>query len=118
MPPPSRRRRTRPRKQPPETAAKSQTANPPPPWVAGSGPFRTRPQVSPLALPAEQTQELDPAVIGGTEPVRHPGIELGRLAGREAQVVLADDRAQGAVKHVQPLVALVRLKLRLAPRGP
>jgi hypothetical protein len=37
--------------------------------------------VDAFALPAEQAEDLDRLVTGRTEPVRHPGVELGGLTG-------------------------------------
>lgn len=38
-------------------------------------------QVRALALLAEQAEELDRFGVGGAEPVRYAGVELGRFAG-------------------------------------
>jgi hypothetical protein len=62
-----------------------------------------------LALPAEEAEELDWLRVGGAEPVRDAGVELGCFAGREHQVVLAEDDPQPAAQDVEPLVALVGL---------
>ena len=48
----------------------------------------------PLALPADQAEELDRSGGGRTEPVRRPGVELGGLARDQHQVVLAQDEAK------------------------
>ena len=70
---------------------------------------RARADVHALALRAEQAQDLDRRVLRprGAEPVRHPRVELGRLAGGQDQVVLAEHDPEPAVQHVQPLVTLV-----------
>ena len=39
------------------------------------------PEVYTLALPAKQGEELDWVVTDSAEPVRHPGVELGRFSG-------------------------------------
>ena len=53
---------------------------------------------------------------GIAEPVRDVGVELGDLAGGQDEVVLAEQQAQPAGQHVEPLVALVHLLLRRARR--
>src|SRR5580693_4990168 len=54
---------------------------------AGAGPD---PQVRALALAAEQDEELHRFRVRGAEPVRHPGVELGCLAGHQHQVLVAE----------------------------
>jgi hypothetical protein len=49
--------------------------------------------------------------------VGHARVELRGLAGLEDEVLLAQHHAQPPVEDVQPLVALVRLRLRLTPGG-
>src|SRR5690606_10074532 len=71
------------------------------------------PDVHPLALRAEQTEELHRPLPRRSEPVRHPGVELGGLPRRQHHVVLAEHQPQLPGQHVQPLVALVRARLRL-----
>ena len=60
---------------------------------------------------AEEAEELDGVLVGGAEPVRGAGVELGGLAGAEDEVVLGEDEAESAVEDVDPLVALVGLRL-------
>jgi hypothetical protein len=67
--------------------------------------------VGAFSLLAEEAEELDRLGVGGAEPVRDAGVELGRLTGREHQVVLAEDDPQSPVEDIEPLVALVRLRL-------
>src|SRR5680860_1303889 len=74
------------------------------PRVGGAGAH-----VDPLALTAEDGQELDRALVGATEPVRHTGVELRGLARLEHDVVLSQHHAQAAVEDVEPFVALVGL---------
>ena len=64
-----------------------------------------------LALPAEQAEELDGLAPDAAEPVRYAGVELGRLAGREHQILLAEHEPQPPVQDVEPFVALVDLGL-------
>src|ERR1022692_4329598 len=78
--------------------------------LPGAGPSA---DVCSFALPAEQGQEFDGLGAGGAEPVRYPGVELGRLAWQEHQVLLAEHEAQPPVEDVGPLVALVYLRLGL-----
>jgi len=66
-----------------------------------------------FALLAEQAEELDGFGSGGAEPVRCAGVELGRFAGGEHQLVLSKHEAKTPVEHVQPLVALVGLEFGL-----
>src|SRR5260370_19388697 len=77
------------------------------------------PDVRALALPAEQAQELDRLRLGIAEPVRYAGVELGRLAGCEHQVLVAEYEAQFSVQDVEPFVALVYLRVGFlrAPAG-
>src|SRR5712664_3003081 len=88
-----------------------------PPW-SGSGTTRAGAQVGALSFAAEQAEELDGLPAGGAEPVRDAGVELGRLAGRERQVVLAEHQAETAVEHVDPLVALVCPRVGIAAPVP
>src|SRR5258708_11743772 len=75
--------------------------------------------VGALTLPAEQAQELDRFRLGIAEPVRYAGVELGRLAGCEHQVLVAEYEAQFSVQDVEPFVALVYLRVGFlrAPAG-
>lgn len=59
--------------------------------VASSGRFGSCAQVGALTLPAEEAEEFDRFGIGGAEPMWHPGVEFGRFAGREYQIVFAQD---------------------------
>src|SRR4051794_18521118 len=67
----------------------------------GPGPY-----VNPGALAVEDGEKLDRAALGAAEPMRHPGVELGRLARLQRQVVRAQDKSEPPADHVQPLVAL------------
>jgi hypothetical protein len=69
-----------------------------------------------LALAAEDGQELDGLAVRAAEPVRHPGVELGRLPLRQDQVVLTEDQAEPAVQDVEPLVPLVGFGVGLVGR--
>ena len=64
-----------------------------------------------FALLAEQAEELDWFSVGRAEPVRHPGVELGGFAGREHEVVLAEDDPEPPVEYVEPLVPLMGPRL-------
>ena len=73
-----------------------------------------RADVSPLALPAEQDQELDGLAVGRLQRVREAGVELRGLPRSQLDVVIAEDEPEPAVEHVQPLETLVRLRLGVA----
>jgi hypothetical protein len=65
-----------------------------PPAVSGVGRApraRAGAEVGAFALAAEQDEALGRLVARGAEPVRHAGVELGRLTGGEDQVPLAED---------------------------
>jgi hypothetical protein len=47
-------------------------------------------EVCAFALLAEQAEELDRSGSGGAEPVRRGGVELGRFAGCEHDVMLSE----------------------------
>ena len=74
-------------------------------------PGRFRPQVGPLALPAEQGEHLNRLVVGRAEPVRDPGVEFGRLTRNQHQVLITQLEPQPAVQDVHPFIALVGLLL-------
>src|SRR3984957_19420340 len=86
-------------------------------WSAGRGARgfrRAGAEVGTLALTAEEAQELDGFPFAGrAEPVRDPGVELGRFARAEGQVVVTEAEAEVAVEHVDPLIALVGLQFVL-----
>lgn len=46
--------------------------------------------MQPIALRAEQAEELDRLRPGVAEPVRHAGVELGCLPGGEDEIVLTE----------------------------
>ena len=48
--------------------------------------------VLPFARAAANTQDLDGLTVGEAEPVRHAGVELGRLTRRKYDVVLSEDQ--------------------------
>ena len=73
--------------------------------------------VYPLALLPEQAQDLRRFVPGAAEPVRHSGVELGRLSPRQDELVLAEEKSHAAGQDVQPLVALVRAEFGLDGRN-
>src|SRR5262245_40276687 len=64
-----------------------------------------------LALPSEQAQQLDRPAAGAAEPVRHVSVELGGLPGAQDEVLVAEQQPELAVQDVEPLVALVGLRL-------
>ena len=57
------------------------------------------------------------AVVGAAEPVRDAGVELGRFAGGEDEVLLAEHQPQPPAEHVEPLVALMGVRLAGARLG-
>ena len=65
----------------------------------------------PFPLLAEKAEHLDQAFPRAAEPVRHPGVELGRLPRAELDVLIAEHEPEPAVQDVEPLVALVGLRL-------
>ena len=72
--------------------------------------------MGPLPLGPEQAEDLDRAGADGAEPVRHPGVELRRLTGREHKLRRSEHHPEPSVEHVQPLISLVGLRIGLAPR--
>lgn len=64
----------------------------------------------PFSLPAEETEEFDGLRARSAEPVRNAGVEFGRLARCEHQILLTENEAQRSVEDVQPFVALVCLR--------
>jgi hypothetical protein len=62
--------------------------------------------VQPLAVGAEDGDELDGAV-DGPEPVRRPRRELDGLPRLDRQVLRPEQQPQAAVQDVEPVVALV-----------
>jgi len=46
-----------------------------------------------LAVTAVDAQDLDRLAVGGAEPMRHPGVELGDFAWPHDDVVLTKDQA-------------------------
>lgn len=60
-----------------------------------------------FTLASEQTEHLDRPVAEATEPVRHPRVELDRLAGGQDEVLIAEHQPEPAVQDVQPLIAFV-----------
>lgn len=69
-----------------------------------------RAKVCPFSLPAEETEEFDGFRARSAEPVRNAGVEFGRLARCEHQILLTENEAQPSVEDVQPFVALVCLR--------
>jgi hypothetical protein len=67
-----------------------------------------------LALPAKQAEELDWFDVRGAEPVRYPGIELGRLSRRQHQIVFTEHDPKTSVEDIKPFIALVGLRLGFA----
>jgi hypothetical protein len=53
------------------------------------------------------------AAAGAAEPVRQPGVELGRLARRHGQVVIGQHQPEASRQDVEPFVALVDAGFRL-----
>jgi hypothetical protein len=72
-------------------------------------------EVRAFALPAEQAEELDWLAVGGAEPVRHAGIELGRFAGCEHHVLVTEDHPQPPVEDIEPFVALMGPRIGFVP---
>jgi hypothetical protein len=60
-----------------------------------------------LALGAEERQILHGVRAGVTEPVWYPSVELGRLAGSQHEVVLAEYEPEPPAEDVEPLVTFV-----------
>ena len=67
--------------------------------------------MNPFSLSPKESQELDITTSNPPEPVRGLRIELGHLASRQDEVVRAEDKTESAPEHVEPFVALVRLRL-------
>jgi len=61
--------------------------------------------VHPLALGAEDAEEVLRLSVGPTDPGRGPGVELGGLARREHHVMASEDEPDPAAEDVEPLVA-------------
>ncbi len=74
---------------------------------------RSRADVDPLPLRAEQAEQLDGLAPGAVEPVRYARIKLGGLAGVKQQVVRAKHQPKLAAQDIQPFITLVRLKVRV-----
>lgn len=72
-----------------------------------------RAHVDALALPTEETQQLDTAAAGRTEPVRGLAVELGGLASTHDEVLTAEADPQSTAEHVEPLVPGVGSQMRL-----
>ena len=70
-----------------------------------------------LALGAEEAEDLDGSGAGAPEPVRHAGVELGRLPGVHDQIVMGEHEAQAPAEDVEPLVASVGSRFRGDYRG-
>ena len=64
--------------------------------------------VDAFPLRAQQAEDLDRLVTGGSEPVRQPGVELGDLAGTQGGVVAGQD---------QPHVFTTEIGTPLEPRN-
>ena len=64
-----------------------------------------------FALRPEQAQHFDRPLAAAAEPVRHPRIELGGLARVQDEVLIAQHEPEPAIQDVEPLVALVGLRL-------
>src|SRR5512146_3550681 len=75
--------------------------------AASGDEFRGGTDVGAFALLADEAEVLDGTGAGGPEPVRGAGVELGGFPRLEDEVVLAEDQAERAVEHVDPVVALV-----------
>src|SRR5689334_8529951 len=75
--------------------------------AASGDDFRGGADVGAFALLADEAEVLDGTGAGGAEPVRGAGVELGGFAWLEEEIVLAEDQAERAVEHVDPVVALV-----------
>ncbi|KQC35307.1 hypothetical protein UK82_27015 [Frankia sp. ACN1ag] len=60
------------------------------------------------SVASAQAEQLDGLLAGVGERVRDMGVELGDLAGHEFDVVLAEQQAQPAGQHVEPLVLPLR----------
>ena len=75
-------------------------------------------EVHSLAVGADDEDHLD-RPVGGTEPVRRPRAELGRLSGLEQMLVVAQYQPQLAGEDVDPVAACMDAELlrRLARDG-
>jgi len=60
--------------------------------------------VGALALTSEEADDLDGRGVGAGEPVRHPGLELCRLAGGQHEVLATEHQPEPSVEDVDPLV--------------
>src|ERR1700733_4721353 len=81
--------------------------------AAPSGP--PGPQMGPLTLRPEQAEQLGRLIARAAEPVRDPGVELGRLARLENDVPVAEHQPEPTIEDVEPVVALVGLQIGLLP---
>lgn len=61
-----------------------------------------------LTLMAEENDQLGRRVVCGAEPVRDMGIEFGRLARDEDEILVSENESDPSVEYVQPFVPLVR----------
>jgi hypothetical protein len=104
---------------PPESAADVLTRQPPCCTVEKSvSPLEAlRAKVCPFSLPAEETGEFDGLRARSAEPVRNAGVEFGRLARCEHQILLTEKEAQPSVENVQRFVALVCLRIGAVSAG-
>jgi hypothetical protein len=71
----------------------------------------------PFALPAEEAEDLNGCGVRAAEPMRHPGIELGRLARGEYEILFAEYQSEPPAEYVDPFIALMGLRLGNNP-GP
>ena len=70
-----------------------------------------------LTGPAEDAQHLCGSGSGGSEPVRHLGVELGCLADTEHEVLITEDQPHVAREDVEPLEPVVGAGSRSRLRG-
>jgi hypothetical protein len=66
---------------------------------------------------AKQAEDLDGLVVGRSEPVGVPGVELGDFSRLHGDVMLADDETELPRDHEEPLIAFVDAELGLACLG-
>ncbi len=70
-----------------------------------------------MAVAAEEAEDLDGLVVGGSEPVGVAGVELGHLSGFHDDFVVGEDEPHFAGDDEEPFAAFVGSQLRFAGLG-
>ena len=77
-----------------------------------------RVHVHALARRVKDADDLGRAGPRRAHAVRHDRVELGRFAGYERELLLAELEAEPAREHVEPLVAVMHLRFAYRGVGP